>query len=172
MKARLHDMTFTRSGSTLLTLEVWEDIRSLWDELQEKFVEFTLKKFREKRSLDANAYAWVLIHKLSQAVKRPVKDVYLDAVMNVGGNAEIICVRDKAVDKLCEFWSKNGIGWQAETMPSKLDGCTNVILYYGSSTFNVEQMSRMIDNLVEDCRSVGIETMPPDKLESLLEGWK
>lgn len=171
MKAKLHDMTFTRSGSTLLTIEVWEDLRSIWDELHEKFVEFTLKKYRKKRSLDANAYAWVLIDKLSKRMNRTKTDVYIDAVKDVGGNTDIVCVQDKAVDKLREGWNKNGIGWVTETTPSKLEGCTNVILYYGSSTFDTAQMSRMIDNLIQDCQAVGIETMPPDELAALLEGW-
>lgn len=171
MKAKLHDMSFARDGSTLISISTTEDFRQEWDDLHEKEVEVTLKPYRKKRSLDANAYAWVLIHKLAQTVKRPVKEVYMDAVLNVGNNKEIICVRDKAVEKLCDSWRKNGIGWQAETMPSKLDGCTNVILYYGSSTFDTAQMSRMIDNIVQDCQAVGIETMPPDELAALLEGW-
>lgn len=171
MKAKLHDMTFTRSGSTLLTIEVWEDLRSIWDELHEKFVEFTLKKYRKKRSLDANAYAWVLIDMLSKRMNRTKTDVYIDAVKDVGGNTDIVCVQDKAVDKLREGWNKNGIGWVTETTPSKLEGCTNVILYYGSSTFDTAQMARMIDNLIQDCQAVGIETMPPDELAALLEGW-
>lgn len=47
-----------------------------------------------------------------------------------------------------------------------------MILYYGSSTFDTRQMSRMIDNLIQDARSVGIETMAPDKLAALLGEWE
>ena len=48
----------------------------------------------------------------------------------------------------------------------------NVILYYGSSTFDTRQMSRLIDNLIQDAKAVGIETMPPDKLAALLGEWE
>jgi hypothetical protein len=57
-------------------------------------------------------------------------------------------------------------------MLSKLDGCTNVILYYGSSTYDVEQMSRLIENIVQDCKALGIETKPEAELNSLLEQWR
>lgn len=142
------------------------------DDLRGKDVEVTIKKHRQKRSLDANAYAWVLMDKLAAAVGRPKMEIYKDAVLEVGGNTDIVCVQDRAVDKLRESWSKNGAGWLTETMPSKIDGCTNVILYYGSSSFDTAQMSRLIDNLVQDCIAVGIETMSPDKLNALLGGWK
>lgn len=51
----------------------------------------------------------------------------------------------------------------------KLEGCINVTLYSGSSTYDTRQMSSLIDNIVQDCQAVGVETMPPDKLQSLLE---
>ena len=47
----------------------------------------------------------------------------------------------------------------------------NVTLYYGSSTYDTKQMSRLIDNIVQDCQAVGIETLTPDKLALLLEEW-
>lgn len=56
-------------------------------------------------------------------------------------------------------------------MPSKLQGCVNVVLYFGSSTYDTAQMSRLIDLCVQDCKQVGIETMTPAELEALVERW-
>lgn len=81
------------------------------------------------------------------------------------------CVMDKAVDKLRSAWEKNGLGWQAETFDSKLDGCTNAVLYYGSSAYDKAQMARLIDNIVQDCKAVGIETLTPEQLDKLKESW-
>lgn len=130
-----------------------------------------IKEHRQKRSLDANAYAWVLMDKLAEATKIPKAEIYREAVRNIGGNAETVCVKKKAADKLRSAWGGNGLGWCSEETPSKLEGCTNVILYYGSSTYDVAQMSRLIDNLVSDCKALGIETLPPDKLSLLKEEW-
>lgn len=48
----------------------------------------------------------------------------------------------KAVDTLIRGWEHNGLGWMTDTMTSKLPNCTNVVLYYGSSTYDTKQMSR------------------------------
>lgn len=172
MKARLQNLSFSLDGESVLTIATREDCRGLWDDLHQTEVDVTIKKHRKKRSLDANAYAWVLMDKLAEAVGRPKMQIYRDVVKDVGGNTETVCVRDKAVDRLRESWSRNGAGWVTETQKSKLPGCTNVTLYYGSSVFDTAQMSRLIDNLVQDCAALGIETMPPYKLSALLEEWK
>ena len=124
------------------------------------------------RSLDANAYAWTLIDKIAAATGVPKTEVYRNAVRDVGGNSEIVCVKAEAAPKLRKIWESRGLGWQTEEDISKIPGCVNVILYYGSSTFDTRQMSRMIDNLIQDARSIGIETMAPDKLAALLVEWE
>ena len=83
----------------------------------------------------------------------------------------MVCVIDSAVDKLRRGWEHNGLGWQTDTMPSKIPNCTNVILYYGSSTYNTRQMSHLIDMAVQDCQEQGIETLPPEKLAGMMEEW-
>jgi hypothetical protein len=64
-------------------------------------------------------------------------------------------------------WEQNGLGWQTEAMASKINGCTNVILYYGSSTYDTKQMSLLVDQLVCEAKELGIETLPPDELRRL-----
>lgn len=140
--------------------------------LKDSELRLTVKKWRKKRSLDANAYFWVLLDKLACALKIPKEELYRGYIRNVGGNAETICVQNKAVDRLIEGWQHNGTGWVADTFESKIEGCTNVVLYYGSSTYDTEQMSRLIDAVVQDCKAVGIETLTPRELEQMLGAWK
>lgn len=130
-----------------------------------------VKEQHKKRSLDANAYFWVLADKLAEATRISKEDIYRHAIREIGGNSTTVCVRDMAAEKLCQGWEKNGLGWLADTFPSKLPGCVNVTLYYGSSTYDTRQMSRLIDNIVQDCQAVGIETLSPDKLALLVEDW-
>lgn len=129
-----------------------------------------LKKKRERRSLDANAYCWVLLDKLSAVLRVPKTELYRRLIPDIGDNSETVCVVDDAVDKLRSGWEHNGLGWLSDTTPSKLPGCTNVILYYGSSTYDTRQMSRLIDLVVAECRENGIETMTPEEL-ARLEGY-
>ena len=130
-----------------------------------------LKEFRKKRSLDANAYFWVLCDKLAEATATPKSVIYRQAIRDIGGNSDVVCVRQKAAEKLRSTWERNGIGWITETQPSKVPGCVNVTLYYGSSTYDTVQMSRLIDNIVQDCKVVGVDTMTPLELERLKEDW-
>lgn len=163
------------TGKPLLTVEVEGNVQSLFQMFEElkaaEKLAFKVGKFRQKRSLDANAYCFVLIGKIAEKTNVPKDDVYRAAIKEVGGNYEVVCVKSEAVDTLCSGWSRNGIGWITDTMPSKIDGCTNVLLYYGSSTYDTVQMSRLINIIVQDCVSLGIETKSPEEVESLLHSW-
>ena len=142
--------------------------RQVLDALKEGQVyDVEIKEHREKRSLDANAYFWVLVDRLAEKLRIPKTDIYRRYIREIGGNNETVCIPAKGVDKLRSGWEHNGLGWQTDTMPS-----TNVVLYYGSSTYDTAQMSRLIDLIVQDCREQGIETLPPDKLAGMMEEWR
>ena len=133
---------------------------------------YEIERKRKKRSNDANAYFFVLADKLAERLNIPKTEIYRNYVKEIGGVSEVVCVKNEAVEKLCNGWKHNGLGWQTDTMPSKIQGCTNVVLYYGSSTYNTEQMSRLIDLVVEDCKVQGIETKTPDEIASMLSLWE
>ena len=88
-----------------------------------------LKKYRKKRSLDSNAYAWVLLGELQNVLNIPKEEIYRDLIRNIG-SYEVIPVKNEAVERFRQAWSKNGLGWITETTKSKLEGFTNVITYY------------------------------------------
>ena len=148
-----------------------DDAKAAACELQGGEWDVKIVPHRKKRSLSANAYAWVLIDKIAKKTGIKKDDVYRNAVRNVGGNIDIVCVQARAVDSLRRNWERNGIGWMTETLDSKIDGCVNVILYAGSSVYDTHQMTRLIGGLVQDCRALDIETMPDNQLMSLLGEW-
>lgn len=172
MNGRLSDVARRLSGEWVVTFTVTTDPRRELDGLEETELDITAKKHRKKRSLDANAYAWVLIGKIAEVMHIDRKEVYRDAIRSIGGNHEIVCVQDKAVESLRRGWESLGIGWQMETMPSKIKDCTTVFLYYGSSTYDTKQMSLLIDHLVQDAKALGIETLTPAELEAMMKSYK
>lgn len=169
MKARITDFSFSLGGKQRLTIELEDDFRQKLQKLKDADIDVTIKKYAPRRSLDANAYCWVLIDKLSEEMGLPKTEVYKHAIRGIGGISETVCVMKKAADKLCQVWEHNGIGWQSERLPSKVPDCVNVILYYGSSVYDTRQMSALINSLVEDCKMLGIETKPQEEIESLLK---
>lgn len=174
LTGKIAGVSFSIDGMPLIALQLNERkcAMAMLDELK-SLEKLTVKlgKFKTKRSLDANAYAWVLIGKIAEKTNVPKNEVYQNAIRCIGGNYEIVCVQDKALESLCQVWQRNGIGWVTDTMPSKIEGCTNVFLYYGSSVFSVEQMQRFIESIKQDCISLGIEVKSQAEIDSLLRSW-
>ena len=141
------------------------------EELQDKKINVELKQHRNKRSLDANAYCWVIINKIAERTDVPAKDIYIEAIKYVG-SYETLPVKNEAVEKFIIAWNKNGLGWVCETTKSKLEGFTNVLAYYGSSSYDTKEMSRLIDVIVQEAKQWDIETLTPQELSRLKEDWK
>lgn len=134
--------------------------------------DLTIKEHREKRSLDANAYAWVLIGKIADALRITPKEIYRQAIQDIGGNYEVIPIKEAAADRFKEIWEAQGLGWPCMDMgKSKIPGYRNLRAYYGSSTYDTRQMSALIDHIVQDCKQLGIETLTPDKLAAMMGEW-
>lgn len=95
-----------------------------------------------------------------------------DSILQPPEREAPLSVRLDAADKLCTAWARNGLGWQTDVTESRLAGCVNVTLYYGSSTYDTAQMSRLIELAVQDCRALGIETATPADLALLLDRWE
>jgi len=129
------------------------------------------KPYVAKRSLDANGMCWALINKLSAAVARTPENVYRDLIKDIGGNCETVCITEKAAPRMAAIWSHNGLGWVTETFPSKVPGCVNMRMYYGSSVFDTKEMSRMIDLVIQECQQQGIEVISEKDKALLLEQW-
>lgn len=154
-----------------MTLATREDVRSLWDELSQTDVDVTLKKYREKRSSDANGYMWVLLDKLADVLNRTKEDLYIDYIRRFGMFKDFTLTEDEA-KTFRVAWENFGTGWPTEQVDYAQDGERVVIrAYYGSSRYNTKQMSRLIDAIVADCQDAGIETLPPQKIDALLEAW-
>lgn len=158
------------NGWLLLKTQPAEALKWLKDFAAGK--DYEIKLCRKKRSLDANAYCWVLLDKLSAALRIPKEELYRWQITKIGGVSDTVCVPDKAVKRLKAIWESKGLGWQVETFPSKIEGCTNCILYYGSSVFDTAQMNRLITSICEDSRSIGLEVKPQEEIDSLLNQWE
>lgn len=142
---------------------------------QDKTKKYELKEYREKRSKDANSYCWVLCDKIAQEMSKDgtvfvKEDIYKDAIKNVGVFIPFI-VEEKAFDDFKRIWEAQGLGYQVQETAKK-DKCIRVNCYYGSSSYNTKEMSRLIELLVQEAKQLGIETKPQEEIKSLLESWE
>ncbi len=137
-----------------------------------KLLTVDIKQYRQKRSLDANAYCWILSQKIAEKIGNTKEFVYKKAIREVG-QFEIVPIRDDAVERWIKNWESKGLGWQSEVMrDSKLEGYTNTINYYGSSVYNTKEMSLLLEEIVYQAKELGIETMTNTERKELLEMWK
>ena len=138
---------------------------------KDKEYTLTVKEHKKKRSLNANALYWKLADKLAEHLNKPKSEIYREHIKEIGGVSDIMCSIDQAVDKFCEVWKSQGLGWQTDVVESKLEGCKNIIVYYGSSTFDKTQMSRLINLAMQDCQQYGIQTYDREELDRLVQEW-
>lgn len=139
---------------------------------QTKDKEFELKEYTEKRSLNANAYCWVLCDKIAKELSKDgtvtTKEiVYKDAITQIG-SFEPMIIEEKAFENFERIWSRQGLGFIVQEV-SRKDKCIRVNCYYGSSTYNTKEMSLLINLLVELAESLNIETKSENEINSLLE---
>lgn len=126
-----------------------------------------IKQYRQKRSLDANAYLWVLLQKIAEAVNSSKDEVYLQMLERYGVFTHIV-VKPHMVDKVRQEWRT-----VRELGEVTVNGKTGMQLqcFFGSSTYNTKEMSVLIDGVVSECKELGIETMTPDELAGLKNEW-
>ena len=169
---KLADLHMSRDGKLqIVTFSTESNFADAFDELSPYEVDIEIKRHYKRRSLDANAYCWVLIDKIAEKTGNAKSEVYRSAIREIGGVSDTICVQDKAVNRLRESWSKNGLGWQTDVLQSKVPGCTNVVLYYGSSVYDGKQMAQLIDSLIQDAEALGIPTISDAEAEKLVGKW-
>lgn len=171
MLAKLKDLSMNMDGSQDIRITVYTDCSEMFNELQNENIEVEIRKARKKRSLDANALAWVVIDQIAEKTRTKKSEVYRNAIRDIGGVSDVVCVKNEAVDKLISGWTAHGQGWQTEVVPSKIHGCSNVTLYYGSSVFDSKQMSDLIDSLMQDAEAVGIQRKSSEEINKAIELW-
>ena len=172
IRAILNDMSFDREGRNRLTLTSFSDCSAEFDDLKDNEVSVIIKPYQKKRSLSANAYAWVLIDKIAESTGKSKVEVYREEIRDIGGVSQTICCQEKDARKIEAYWKSRGLGWQAEEIDSKIDGCVCLVLYAGSSCYNTKQMSTLIDHVVQDAKALGIETLTPSELEKMIGKWE
>lgn len=163
-------LTFKKNRFNMLLPRILEFVASLDDNGD---FELSIDKVKAKRSNDANRYFWELVGQLSAKINVPPEDIYRTYIKDIGGNYEVVPIRDDAVDTWVKNWRAKGIGWQCEIIgESKLRGYTNTICYYGSSTYDTRQFSRLVNLCVDDCKANGIEVMTESEIALMMQNYK
>lgn len=170
MKANLVDMSMGMDGRQRVTLSLIGDYRAEYDKLHDTLVDVEIKKHREKRSLDANAYMWALVGKIAEAIIPPLPkdDVYREMLRRYGQSG-MVSIAEQYVEQFeREFRYRDELG------RSDLNGKTFVHyrFYIGSSKYNSKEMALLVDGVVSEAKALGIDTDTPEMIARIKEEWK
>lgn len=122
---------------------------------------------KQKRSLNANAYAWTLLTKIADLLRTSKEEEYLNALKKYG-QSQVVSVVKEGVELL-----KRSVKYCEEWQESELNGKTfvHIKVFTGSSEFDTKEMAIFIDGIVSDCKDLGIETMTEKEINHLKELW-
>lgn len=176
MIGKLKDLIIDKNGNRYITVVVRDNFEVEFDTLKDCDVDIAIKKHSAHRSLDANAYCWLLCGRIAEkmsddGVIYTKADIYKQAIKEVGVYKDFEFDPDDA-KTLRSAWEMLGTGWITEQVDYSQNGEKVVVrCYYGSSRYNAKQMSRLIDNLIQDCDALGIEHRTPEEIENLKSLW-
>lgn len=165
MKTRgnLQDIKYSLNKKTIITFEVEcrpEDIEKYLN----SDLDISFSKHRNKRSLDANACLWACIGQIAEKIRTDNWSVYLYMLERYGKYTHVV-VRPEAVDDLQRQWRETKV--VGDTL---IDGepMKQVLCYYGSSTYNSKEFSRLLDGAISDMSDLGLETPMSDEIRQII----
>lgn len=130
-----------------------------------------MKKYRAKRSLDANAYFHVLVGKIADTMtisKAKAKNMLICRYgqPQLLPDGSIMIYKTNAPEEF--MWEQEAV----HAIPVRYeDKATFYKIYRGSHTYDTKEMSLLIDGTVADAKELGIETLPPTELARMKERW-
>ena len=175
-KGNIKDMVRTFENEAIITITTnasnlsWEELKGLED--AKNGLKIDISKWREKRSLDSNAYAWVLMDRIADKTNTTKENVYREIIKRVGV-FEILPIKDVAVESFIKRWQSKGLGWVCDNLGSspKLKGYTKIVAYYGTSTYDTKEMSRFLDEVVSEAKELDIPTETPEQIAEMKSLW-
>lgn len=168
LTGKLHyGLSFTANGNPIITLEMNEKFPTLKmvDELHDAKLSVKIDKFREKRSLNANNYAWKLMTEIGNRTRQSKEDVYFLMLKRYGQSEMISVMAHIPIGEYVKYCEEAG----ESTLNGKL--FKHYRVYKGSSEFDTKEMSIFIDGVVSEAKDLGINTDTPEQIAKMKDLW-
>lgn len=122
-----------------------------------------IDKHKEKRSLDANNYAWHLITEIANALRISKEEVYLQMLKDYGQRDYTSMLINVDISKYYKYYEEVG------TFKQNNNVFKSYLLFKGTSQYDSREMSIFIDGLVQEARQLGIETLEDLEIKNLID---
>lgn len=141
------------------------------DKHKDGYVDLTIDKWSDKRSIQANAYFHVLVNEIAKATKSSMDDVKKQLVLNYGTPARgsdgkyaaVKVPKNTDLDQFYKYYRHIG---------TDENGLDMYILFKRTSDLNKEEMGRLITGTQDEAKVLGIETLTPDELARMMNRYK
>lgn len=130
--------------------------------------DYEIAKARQKRSLNANSYAWQLITQIGNALRMSKEEVYFDMLRHYGQGGAI-SVEERFVDNFERTYKYHEVLGKSELKGKQF---VHYRFWVGSSEYSRQEMSILIDGIVQEAKQLDIETLTPLELARMKEEWE
>ncbi len=159
-----------QTDNALLTLSINQKQSAIncYDDLHlaEK-LSIKIDKYREKRSLNANSYCWVLIGKIADVLRISKDELYFTMLKRYGQGAVA-----KIPKKFVEHFKRTTQYYEEHEKLQDEENAKYFRFWVGSSHYNSEEMSILIDGIVNEAKEMGIPTETPDRIAEMISLWE
>lgn len=132
-----------------------------WLYNQDKEKKFTIKEYKEKRSLDQNAYAWKLITEIGNVLRKSKEEIYLQMLKDYGQGEIVSILSSINPSGYFKYYEEIGTG----IVNNK--EFTHYKIYKGSSEFNKKEMNIFIDGIIQECDNLNIPHLTREDISLL-----
>lgn len=148
-------MTFTGTKAEISQFLFKLDKETIWD--------IKVDKHRNKRSLNANNYAWALINEIANAMRLSKEEVYFQMLKDYGQRTFMSMLYDINPKQYFKYYELSG------TFKQGGNTFNSYIVFKGTSEYDSKEMSIFIDGLVQEARALGIETLEDKEINQLIK---
>ena len=157
------------AGWLMLRIQPAEALK--WLLTFKKGAEYEIIPEKKKRSKNANSYAWQLISEIAAKIGQTKENVYRYEVANIGGISTTLRIKKDAYKDFRAAFVQGHIGRRVDIIGDLAD-MYDIMVTYGSSDFDTAQMSRLIDAILQDCKTLEIPTYDDERIEALIAEWE
>ena len=127
-----------------------------------------IKKHREKRSISANKYFWLIVNKIAVVLKTDKDSVYLMLLKRYGVST-YMTANKKAYERIKEQWRTVEIVDEKQQQGQDI---VKLLCYYGSSTYTTKEFSHLLDGVISEAKELDIETITPQEKALMMESYE
>lgn len=147
-------MTFTGTKS---------EINQYLFKLDKDIYDIKVEKHRNKRSLDANAYSWVLQNEISNVLRVSKEEIHFQMLQSYGQRDYVSLLANIDPQPYFPYFEEQG------TFKHGNNTFKSYLVYKPTRYYNSKEMSIFIDGLVQEAKNLGIQTKEDIEIENMIK---